>query len=582
MSSIYSFICFVTGPTRFSLEGIIMKKLLGLVVSILALGALYANAAAESFALYFCSNNCVCSSVEELPADAGSVYYNSGDRYLFLPAGWDPDHLRVFFTGASEITLGNRILHSGDAAAVVPGEEITVTFSKKSGYTMQVIQSALIPAIFITTESGNIDLIKRNKTTKETGCCVFTDASGNNEYNGSLTYIRTRGNASLAYPKQPFQIKLDKSAGLAGMTPDRKWILLANYLDKSLIRNTIAFSVARYADIYSFVPEVQPVDMFLNHQYYGSFLLTEKCEIDENRLDIPDLEKKTEEINDEPLENYRPFGNRLFSVSARKGYRIPNNPEDISGGYLILANSRAYYAGEASGFVTRRGQAFTFDQPKYASEAQTVYAQDVFQNIEDALFSENGCHPETGKHWSELLDVETLAHRYLQAEVLADFDGQKPYFYKSTDADDPMVYCAPVWDQDNILGANDSFDQPSVFYICNASAPANMWFPQAMKIPEFSSYVIQLYQDVYAPALRILLGLENDPNGILLSLDQYAEEVDASARMDNIRWPIVANRPINLNLKTGTDQASNIEYLRFFIERRLAFLDKQWNNISPD
>lgn len=559
-----------------------MKKIYWFIVFASVFLALYTGALAEPFTLYFCNDNCACSSVEDLPTDAVSVYNRNGNRYLFLPAGWDPDHLRVFFTGASEITLGNQTLRSGDPAAVIPGEKLTVRPGSKVGYTVQVMQSAFIPTIFVTTVSGNIDIIKRDKTTKESGFCVFTDARGNNEYSGSLTYVRTRGNASLVYPKQSFQIKLEKSAGLSGMTPDRKWILLANYLDKSLIRNTIAFSVARYAGVYSFVPGVQPVDMYLNHQYYGSFLLTEKCEIDANRLDIPDLEKISEKLNDEPLENYPTFGKRLFAVSARKGYQIPNNPEDITGGYLILANSRAYYAAEASGFGTQRGQAFTFDQPKYASEEQAAYVQDVFQNIEDALFSETGTHPVTGKHWSELLDIDTFAHRYLQAEVLADFDGQKPYFYKSTDADNPLVYCAPVWDQDNILGANESFGQPSRFYICNASAPANMWFPQAMKIPEFKQYVIQLYQEVYAPALKILLGMETDPKGILLSLDQYAEEIEASAKMDNVRWPIEANRPMNFNIKTGSNQASNIEYLRLYIDRRLVFLDKQWGSAPQD
>ena len=553
-----------------------MKKSCLLILLLVLLIPCTALAAAPE--VFFYTGESIYSSADELPSDAVSAYESKGKYYLFLPAGWDAGSLRVFFSAAGEITLGNRTLHNGDSAAVIPGEKISLSAGKKGGYTLNVVQSANIPAVFVTTESGNIKALKESKDNREAGQCAIVNADGSIEYNGALEYIRIRGNASLYYSKKAFQIKLDRKAGLFGMNADKKWILLANYLDKSLLRNTIAYAVARYSGAYSFVPGTQPVDLFLNHQYYGSFLLAEKCEIDRNRLDIPDLEKALEKANDAPLESYRTFGEQLYALGARKGYRIPNDPEDITGGYLILANSRSYYAGEASGFVTRRGQAFTLDQPKYASEQQTVYTQGVFQAIEDALWDPDGNHPETGKHWTEMLDEKSFVNRYLLAEVLADFDGQKPYFYKSTDSKDPMVYCAPVWDQDNILGANQNMNQPARFYICNQANPAYLWFPKAMELEDFSSAVRQYYRNVYAPALRILLGEETDPDGKLLSLDQYAAEIAASAAMDNIRWPISANRATNFNPRTGNDPETNVQYLRRYIEKRMNFLNGQWGN----
>ncbi len=554
-----------------------MKKALPFLLILAALlSACSFGARAEAFSLYFLPAKESSAAKEDLPCGALSVYRVNDQRYLFLPSGWDAGALAVYFTGASSITLDGRECHSGDAVSLNADARVTVKIKGGGSFALRVMQSRQIPAVFVTTASGSLDAIKADKTVKEAGQCKIVGADGASVYDGALSYIRTRGNASFYYPKKSFQIKLDKATPLFGMNADKKWVLLANYLDKSLLRNTLAYAVARYTGVYSFVPGTQPVDLYVNHQYYGSFLLTEKCEIDPDRLAIDSLEKRSEEANAAPLESFPSFGERLYALNGRKGFQIPRDPQDITGGYLILANSRVYYAGEKSGFVTSRGQAFSFDEPKYASRAQTEYAAALFQQIEDALFAKDGVDPATGKKWTELVDPTTFLHRYLLAEVLADYDGQKPYFYKNTDENDPTIYCAPVWDQDNILGANETCNKPQQFYICSDQSLPYLWFPQAMKHDDFKSEAMRLYRSVYAPALRILLGKETDPAGRILSLDQYAAQIQFSAAMDNVRWPIAKNRATNFNMQTGADQAANVKYLRSFIEKRMAFLDKQW------
>ena len=547
-----------------------------LIAAILLVLGLSASAAADAVNLYFTSGEETGTETpSELPADYIRIYQTGSARYLLLPAGWDASRLRAVFSGVSQITVNGQSLQSGDSFAAEPGGTLKISYKGQS-LSVRVLQSANIPAVFLTTASGNIEALKKDKTVRESGLCRILNADGTEEYGGALTYLRTRGNASFYYPKKSFQLKLEHAAPLFGMNADRKWVLLANYVDKSLLRNTIAYGIARYAGVYSYVPGTQPVDVYLNHQYYGSFLLTEKCEIDKDRLAIDDLEKRSEAANPSPLESYPSFGERLYGLKRMKGAQLESDPEDITGGYLLLANSRVYYAWEPSGFVTAKGQAFTLDQPKYASEKQVAYLSGLFQQIENALFSKDGNDPETGKHWDELLDQTTFVHRYLLAEVTADYDGQKPYFYKNADILDTMVYCAPVWDQDATFGANSKYNRPARFYICNDRSLSYLWFPQAMKLPDFKAAVLAEYRRVYAPALRILLGQETDPGGVLRSLDEYAEEIGASAALDHIRWPIGKNRATNFNMSTGSDPEANVRYLRNFIEKRLAFLDKQW------
>ena len=256
---------------------------------------------------------------------------------------------------------------------------------------------------------------------------------------------------------------------------------------------------------------------------------------------------------------------------------IPNDPADIPGGYLVMSTVPDYYDHLISGFVTEEGLCFELASPKVASEAEVQYIQDRFLRIEDALFAEGGVDPETGVHWRELLDENTFLHRYLQAEITADSDCFSIYFYKDADRRDPQVYCGPVWDQDNIWGANYKRLDPAVIYAAVETHrhPRN-WFPAAMTQPDFQAAVRRTFREVYAPAMRILLGEETDPSGTLRSLADYAEEVAASAAMDNLRWPIPETRSAWTNLDTGDTPEENLAFLQDYIRRRLAFLEQEW------
>ena len=536
-------------------------------------------AGAEAFALYVSPAQEVSENTQEArPFDAVRLYKRDQKWYMFIPTAWDCNALRVYFTGTKSITInGKEELKNGDLTdAFQPGTRVKVKPRSGGEYVVNVMQSANLPTIFIHTESGNLDAIRDDKTAKEPGYMFMVRPDGTVEYDGKLEYIKTRGNATFFFSKKPFQIKLEEGAPLCGMEKEKKWILLANYVDKSLIRNSICLDMARTAGVYAYVPEYQPVDLYINNVYWGSYLLTEKNEVDGDRLDITNLEKATEEMNDTPLEEMKTFGERLYRLNGAKGYRVPNEPEDVTGGYLLLADTRVYFANDPSGFVTSRGQAVTIQSPKYASEKQVQYAQQLMQSVEDALFAEDGIDPATGKHYSELLDFTTFVHRYVQAEVAGEHDGQRPYFYKDSDSVDSMIYCGPVWDLDNTFGAFASHSNARRFYICNDVSQKYYWFVQAMKRPEFKEAAIQVYRETYAPMLRVLLGEEKDPNGILRSIEEYGAEIAASAEMDNIRWPLAILRQANFNANTGVTPQQNRTYLQGYVQRRLEFLNSKW------
>ncbi len=125
-------------------------------------------------------------------------------------------------------------------------------------------------------------------SSKETwvNCHIAIDGMGQySDYDGTAR-IRGRGNSTwLWYDKKPYRFKLDSKSKLLGLDKAKDWNLLANYRDVTDIMNTLAFETARYMGL-PHTNHTRYVEVFLNGEYIGLYQLTEKIEVDENRVDI--------------------------------------------------------------------------------------------------------------------------------------------------------------------------------------------------------------------------------------------------------------------------------------------------------
>ncbi|MBQ8537824.1 MAG: CotH kinase family protein [Clostridia bacterium] len=356
------------------------------------------------------------------------------------------------------------------------------------------------------------------------------------------------------------------------MGKSKKWILLANYIDNSLLRNRIGFEVGLAVGMEA-TCQNEFVDLYLNHEYAGNYLLTEKVEIGDNRIEIADLEGVTEDVNAEDLDTYPKAGNSGYKKNTRKYWEIPNNPEDITGGYLLELELTTRYAQEASGIVTKRGQPVVIKEPEYASQAQVNYIGDLLQAFEDAIFADDGINPTTGKHYYEYIDKESYVTKFLIEEVLKNYDANRTsqYFYKPADSQSTLLYAAPIWDFDQSLD-NYGMNGSKIFLASNKSTSFH-WFPQAYEIPDFRQRVEELYEEKFVPALKVLLG-EKAELGELRSVASYAEEIEASAAMNYRRWGY--NKVHERYESAGKTFEESVQYLQEFLGRRLENCNKRW------
>ena len=505
-------------------------------------------------------------------------------HYLFLPGTSVPDNWKIGHNAESVTINGTEINSAAPALSVLQSGQVnTVEFRRGKmvqKISLTVMRGSELPSVFITTESGSLNKIHRNKANKEAGSMILYNTAGEVEYSGGLRHIKMRGNASTRYRKRNYAIRLESGTNLLDMGKAKKWILIGNYLDKSLIRNQINFDMARYVGL-PFTPDCRQVALYINNNYIGLYLLTEKIEIDDDRVDIRNLEKETEALNDKKPGEYPAFGHPFSKRGNMKGRLIPNEPEDITGGYILeYEHVSKKYATEESAYITQQNRLLVIHSPEFCSERQIKYISEFMQGFENAIYSPDGKDPETGKHYSEFVDFDSLVNKYLINEVSKNYDANisSEYFFKPDDFVSTKAFAGPVWDLDNTYGdytrpGNTKVLNPESMYVNNRGT-LSYWWPALSRQDDFHAAVVERYHSAFLPALEILLG-KREETDLLKSLDTYAKAIEKSVEMDYVRYPSL-KEPKSSDIQTGRNLAENIDYLKNYITRRMNFLAREW------
>lgn len=436
------------------------------------------------------------------------------------------------------------------------------------------MHSKHIPAVFIESESGTSDYINNDKNVKEAGKITVLEPDGSISLQHSLEYIKGRGNTSYTeFDKKPYQIKLTESIPFLGMSSGKKWIFISNSADSTLIRNALSRSLADHIGLAQ-SDEGTFVDLYLNKEYMGNYYVVEKIEINRNRLQISDLEKVTKYKNkNNDLSIYE-----TAWTDSTKAKQIPEDPDDITGGYLIERDFDNRFLKEVeinnSYFITDAKECFIIRSPEYASEAQTAYINDYVQSVENAVLSPGGIDGNTGKSYQDLIDIKSFARKYLLEEVTANYDGgvASSFFYKDSDTIDGKLYAGPVWDYDVSWGNSPNYlgqisTSPERLSKLASHSDASVWFQNLYDKPEFYQEIVFCYQDEISPYLSLLA------NEILPALDEVTA---ASAAMDQVRW----QEQYKKNGYSG-DREEQIAFLSNYITQRKNFLDQAWINQVP-
>lgn len=447
--------------------------------------------------------------------------WNSGDgvAYLFLPGYARLDQVRLYTNTHNAVYIDTeRITDGMSCEAFAVNTDLDLAYEANGQlhhFVLRIMQSADVPAMFIDTASGSMEHIHEVKGNEEQGTLRLYTPEGELDFSGNMDSLKGRGNDSWGKEKKPYSLKLSKEADLLGLGQAQKWVLFSNFSDPTHMRNKIVYDLAETLEM-SYPPSCQWVDLYLNQEYAGVYLLSERNEIHPQRVDIP-------------VEN-------SFLVSMEPVGR--------------LIGQYPYAATDSNIAFRIRASAFS----------QEV-TENILQTVDRAIHVENGIDPVTEKHWKELIDLDSWARKYLVEEVFGNLDANaaSQFFYYVGDGSAGMLYAGPVWDYDLSMGSHKVWQTQATDALFAASAHIwsendHPWFAAMIRHPEFQERVTQLYQEEFRPKIQTLLdtGLQN-----------YAQKIRQTAAMNQLRWG-------------SEDFEEHVGLLQEYLEGRMAFLDSYW------
>jgi hypothetical protein len=498
---------------------------------------------------------------------------------FFIPNAFKNQKMRLTFSGIPYLTIDGKKITSGSKYCLAQGTHSLITEeNNNTAYTLTVWYTSGIPTFFVQTQSGSVESIHSSKQLSESGKILIMDSRGRSYFEGIIDEIHCRGNSSFdKTEKKSYTISLNKSMDLFEMGK-AKWLLIANAFDDTLVRNASAFFIAELLKL-PYTPKFQYVDVYINGNFVGNYLLSEKVEIGKNRVNIRNLEKEVVSLNKNcnlaDTDFFMEQQGRLFST---KGYHIEKEPEDISGGYLLELETSDRYGLEASGFLTSRMQPVVFASPKYASYNQVSYIAGLYQDFEDAVFSADGSNPYTGKMYYEYIDVDSFARKYLLEELVKNLDASftSQYIYKYDDSISSKFYAGPCWDYDKSIAASGitedgiNLNDPKGLYAAVQEKESDIWYA-LYQHKDFRKTVAAIFFKELEPHLK------NNCEKIFF---EYSKNIRSSNDCNMIRW--------NTFPQAATIDEKRILYntkvleLADFIDKRLDFLKSEWEALQDD
>ena len=353
--------------------------------------------------------------------------------------------------------------------------------------------------------------------------------------------IRLRGNASKDFPKKPYRFKFDQKHHVLGSPAKaKKWTLINNYGDKTLMRNILAFDLSRRVGL-AYTPFCQPVDVIVNGEYKGCYQLCDQVDVHKDRVDIDEMDETC------------------------------TSGEALTGGYLIEVD--AYASGGTSYFYSSRSNPVTIKSPDsdFITAGQTSYIKNRFNSLETALFGAN--FKDESKGYRRYLDLDSFLRHFIVGEFTGNTDTYwSMYMYKPRS--DERFYVGPVWDFD-LAYENDNRTYPicnhSDYIYASAGSYAGQMRTFVNRIIKSDVEALRQLKQLWAD-LRLSHALDED--SLLAYVDAQAELLDSSQRLNFTRWKIM-NSYVHQNPRLWGSYEAEVRNVRNYISRRITWMDNK-------
>lgn len=403
----------------------------------------------------------------------------------------------------------------------------TLSFATKEKF---IAKDFTMPRVYITHNSDRIhkSYAIDAEIKIEDPDCHYSDI----QTISSTTRLQGRGNSTWDFPKKPFKIKLSQQAKVLDMPANKDWVFIANYSDKSLLRNALAMKCSKILEM-PWTPRYRIVEVWINGEYQGVYNLFEKKEVTRNKVNI--------------------------NLSAGDIYLEIEQNIDCD-----------YY------FTTNRCRVpVQFKEPDIPSTEVFQSTEKLFRDFETALYSSNFKDPNKG--YAAYIDVASFIDNYIIRELAKDVDGNvRKSSFLTVEKNIGKIRFYHVWDFDLSFGNCDYFPWDMSGCQGNPNGPygwwikdyntdsykGNSWYNRLFQDPAFVSALQDRWAEVYPELARM-------PEYI----GMLVKEMGDAPKRNFDKWQILGSY-VWPNVVYYDTYEKEVEYLIEFYTKRLEWLDQ--------
>ncbi len=385
-----------------------------------------------------------------------------------------------------------------------------------------------------------------------------------NHYDGWIG-IERRGSTSQSFPKVGYGLETREADGegidvaLLGFPEEEDWVLHGPYSDKSLIRNTLLYDLA--GQMMAYAPRVRLVEVFINDDYQGVYLFTERVKRDNNRVNIANLRET------------HTSGNQLTGGYLLKFDKTTADPEGIPLGF------ESNFTAETPAQQPIR-IIYHVPKPEDILPEQRDYIENYLHAFEAALAGPNFADPVLG--YRPYVELLSFVDFLILNEISKNVDGYRlsSYFSKERDSRGGKIQMGPVWDFNIAFGNADYCNSWTTTgwsfnfnFVCAEDFWAiPFWWRRLREDYAFRELLAERWTSLRA-------GLLSTPQ-IHQRIDSLVTEMGEAPQRNFKRWPVLGEY-VWPNAFVGNTYEEEIIYLKNWITDRMEWLDEGFAFLTP-
>ena len=370
-----------------------------------------------------------------------------------------------------------------------------------------------------------------------------------NNYTGKIS-VEYRGESSQLFPKKSMSIETQNSIGeninvsLVELPAENDWVLYAPYTDKTMLRDVLSYKIG--SDLGQYAPRTRFVELYLNDEYHGVYVLIEKIKVDDSRVDIASL--KPEHVSG----------------------------DELTGGYILRkdkVDENDYPAWTTASNFWHTNYQFVDPKGDELVEEQRNYIKGFMNEFELSLWSDNYKDEATG--YRKYIDVPSFIQFSLVNEINKNVDGYQfsTYMYKDRDSRDGKLHLGPLWDFNLAYGNVDYAESSMVTTDWLWDERIGWWRDRLILDPYYVGMMKCTWLTMRAGKLK--------DDRIVQYIDSVALVLDEAQQRNYERWPILGQY-VWPNQYVGNTYQDEIAFLKQWLLDRLGWMDANMPGICED